>query len=362
MGRYKPISLTVFIALLLVAAGLSCSEEEKGEKGATTGGVCHLHEDCPSGRICNHDEDKDTGWGACEKCKPCEAQSDCPDERCDAARSCCIRFDCTKDPECRDPNAPLEDEPHYCLDNQCLVKHCKSHGDCSAQDICLDENGGQCPDEAPCSKASCTRRRCVRDEDCESLLCDTASYQCMNCRNETDCSENMRCIGGNCVPLADGDGTVTRLGCTEFMAGCLYDRLSCFDKIGSPYGETFISCNIEEGEGDAPVYTFHFSDGSEWVQFGLPPTRYLARTGEFCYTLIPNASSGEFEYWDRDETEMHGTLSINLSTMTLEIDCPGSGGPEYYDVDELRDTGCSGYQEPFVYTPPPPGIEACDHD
>ncbi len=328
IGLYGSLALSMMVILLGIWA---CGSDEDDD-GIDDQVDCTLDEDCPTGNTCSPD-------GFCEACTPCETRSDCPSGySCLTERGCCKEVECSIDNDC--------DDPKYCIDLICRQKSCTESADCTRFDH-------------TCYQGYCISRECNAHEDCESNLCDLTNYVCLSCVVDADCpSSGLICDDGDCIPssVVDGDGTGEKLGCAAFKEGCMYESMTCFDKLNP--AESFSSCSYIKDEDEIIGYEFLFSDGSTWRWYTDPSTSYEALSPQgYCYRIVPDMINGVMIYYDNSGNTL-GSYSVDLLTETVTVYCP-DGSTEWYDRQRLIEEDCEGYQSAGIYSPPAPGLEAC---
>ncbi|RJO65876.1 MAG: hypothetical protein C4523_14985 [Myxococcales bacterium] len=326
--------------VLVLAIGISCSEDKKETTDGDAGGDCALDADCAAGQVCGEQ-------GTCEACQACEVRSDCPTGySCNAERGCCKKVECGEDTDCEDPQ--------YCLDLVCRPKACQDSAECTRE-------------AHHCLNGECIKKECQSADDCETHKCNLTTFLCEFCAKDADCEVGVEVCDtstGHCIdnPFVDGDGVGELKGCDEWKEGCLYDSLICFDKItlGLADDVSFTECTvILDNEGNGRGYAFSFEDGSQWRWYTRPSNSYEAfGTEAYCYKLIPeDLIAGIFGYYD-SVGELMGTYMVGGANEYVKIVC-GDGTTEWYDTSRLQRDSCPGYTLTPLYSPPSPGIEQC---
>lgn len=334
MGRIITTGVVFGALLLLVLGFAACSEESEGTH-PDVGKLCGQDSDCPDTLVCGAEN-------SCEECQSCQVRSDCPQGyTCDQSLGCCKMVSCTEDLDCVDPK--------YCLELVCRQKPCVEDEECSRE-------------RHYCNAGSCTRKECETHADCPSNICDTAAFTCRSCAIDADCPSpaTQICSQGACRERSGGDDDDIigkREGCAEFQTGCLYSRMTCFNKINPPV--SYASCRRIEDEDGVEGFEFVFPDGSVWRTLGIPARYYQARgEGGFCYHIVHEYHYNRLMYYDGKDGNFLGSYSVDVTRDVVIIGCP-DGSKEYYGLNALRNENCSGFQLSGIYTPPPPGVEGC---
>jgi hypothetical protein len=264
---------------------------------------CVADSDCsalPDGGVCQR-SDAYLQYGECVQCT--EAEPSCPGtEVCDLSigRS---YHQCVAD--CRlattVPPCPPDffGDPQYCVqDSGTCGPHCADDSDCAPSSQVCDTDAGacvQCLDDTQCSQPTpvclagfqqanrCVQ--CVLPSQCPDTSPGCAFYQCGTCGGDTDCPTNIplcndqnQCIA-SCV-LSDGGTSCATGGCdttTGFCVECVVDS-NC-TQPDAPYcatdidaGEYCVQCfNPNQCPTSSPGCG-PFGCGSCWTDVDCPAT------------------------------------------------------------------------------------------
>ncbi|HEX8435330.1 outer membrane exchange protein TraA [Archangium sp.] len=164
-------------------------------------------------------------------CVQCSDDSQCPNGRCDSTTNECRG--------CRtDANCP---KGEYCgTDNEC--HECTTDAHCPRGEVCADNSCQPCSTDDSCAGASCNC--CPGGLKCGSPA-PGASPTCVECTNDSECSDGKRCdlANGRCVEKVAECNTSERCGAQ--CAKCPTDRPFCLD------GQVCVECrsDLECGDG-----------------------------------------------------------------------------------------------------------------
>jgi outer membrane exchange protein TraA len=124
-------------------------------------------------------------------CVECNADSQCPDGRCDLATHTCTGCNadsqCSNDRVCHVPSGACAE----CTANN----HCPSGKVCNPSTLtCVECNAdSQCPNGRVCDLATFTCVQCNTDSQCPDGRCDLSTHTCMGCNANSQCSNSKVC-------------------------------------------------------------------------------------------------------------------------------------------------------------------------
>lgn len=318
--------LLFVLTLVSLALVLSCGSDDGNTD--IIGTDCSLDADCQlTGYMCDV-------TNKCAQCTYCEIRDDCPESNmtCNTDTNCCKQVLCTDHQSC--------EGGLFCTEFVCREKSCTQDSDCVR-----DEGDNS----LFCYASVCTEKECETYSDCDTRVCDEDEYVCKNCLSDVDCPEGYPVCSNNgtCMEKAvvDGDSIDDKMGCDEFKDSCMYETLSCFDKL-VPSGQDWASCVKTEDSDGHPGYVFTFEDGSRWSSYGDPPFYHIAKGADGCYYKV-SLKLGYYEYTSKGG-DILGRYSYDVANDLVQITCP-NGETGNFSYKDLHDNVCEGFPEGAIY-------------